>query len=142
MVSRLMSLDICDSLTFEDTETDTHEDGVTIQNLNIIFLQEFFKKLKNQVVPGFNERSLNSGVDQRNFIYNVDSFYKSKGTDQSFKILFRNLFGEEVEIIKPSEFLFRPSDADYKVTQDYVVESVIGDPLQLKNLTLFQDSTG
>jgi len=131
-----------DSLTFEDTETDTHEDGATIQNLNIIFLQEFFKKLKNQVVPGFNERSLNSGVDQRNFIYNVDSFYKSKGTDQSFKILFRALFGEEVEIIKPSEFLFRPSDADYKVTQDYVVESIIGDPLQLKNLTLFQDSTG
>ena len=52
------------------------------------------------------------------------------------------MFGEEVEIIKPSEFLFRPSDADYKVTQDYVVESIIGDPLQLKNLTLFQDSTG
>ena len=74
------------------------------------------------MIPGFNERSLNSGVDQRNFIYNVDSFYKSKGTDQSFKILFRALFGEEVEIIKPSEFLFRPSDADYKVTQDYVVE--------------------
>ena len=131
-----------DSLTFADTETDTHEDGATIQNLNIIFLQEFFKKLKNQVVPGFNERELYPGVDQRNFIYNVDSFYKSKGTDQSFKILFRALFGEEVEIIKPSEFLFRPSDADYKVTQDYVVESVTGDPLQLKNLTLFQDSTG
>ena len=126
----------------KDTETDIHEDGATIQNLNIIFLQEFFKKLKNQVVPGFNERELYSGVDQRNFIYNVDSFYKSKGTDQSFKILFRALFGEEVEIIKPSEFLFRPSDADYKVTQDYVVESVTGDPLQLKNLTLFQDSTG
>ena len=131
-----------DSLTFEDTETDTHEDGASILNLNIIFLQEFFKKLKNQITPGFNEREMFSGIDQRNFIYNIDSFYKSKGTDQSFKILFRALFGEEVEIIKPSEFLFRPSDADYKITQDYVVESISGDPLQLKNLTLFQDSSG
>ena len=131
-----------DSLIFETTDIESHEDGSTIHNLNIIFLQEFFKKLKNQVTPGFNDRQLFSGVDQRNFIYNVDSFYKSKGTDQSFKILFRALYGEEVEIIKPSDFLFRPSDADYKVTQDYVVETISGNPLQLKNLTLFQDSTG
>ena len=80
-------------------------------------------------------------MNQRNFLYNVDSFYKSKGTDQSFKILFRALYGEEVEIIKPSESLFRPSDADYKVEKDFVVEQVAGDPLKLKNLTLFQDST-
>ena len=36
----------------------------------------------------------------------------------------------------------RPSNADYKITQDLVVEQVSGDPLQLKNLTLFQDATG
>ena len=131
-----------DSLTFEKTDIEAHEDGATIHNLNIIFLQEFFKKLKSQVTPGFDSRSLDSGIDQRNFIFNVDSFYKSKGTDQSFKILFRALYGEEVEIIKPSDFLFRPSDADYKITQDYVVETISGDPLELKNLTLFQDSTG
>ena len=131
-----------DQLTFESTEIDAHESGATIHNLNIIFLQEFFKKVKNQISPGFNERPLSDNIDQRNFLYNVDSFYKSKGTDQSFKILFRALYGEEVSIIKPSEFLFRPSDADYKVTQDFVVEQIVGDPLLLKNLTLFQDSTG
>ena len=131
-----------DQLTFETTQIAAHTSGTTIHNLNIIFLQEFFKKVKNQIAPGFNERPLFDGVDQRNFLYNVDSFYKSKGTDQSFKILFRALYGEEVDIIKPSEFLFRPSDADYKVTQDFVVESITGDPLLLKNLTLFQDSTG
>ena len=131
-----------DTLTFEDTEVESHTDGATIYNLNIIFLQEFFRKLKNQISPGFNERQFYSGLDQRNFLYNVDSFYKSKGTDQSFKILFRALYGEEVKIIKPSEFLFRPSDADYKVTQDFVVEQLAGDPMDLKNLTLFQDSTG
>ena len=117
------------------TEADTHADTSVIQNLNIIFLQEFFRKLKSQISPGFDERTFYDNLDQRNFLYNVDSFYKSKGTDSSFKILFRALYGEEVEIIKPSQFLFRPSDAEYKVTQDFVVEQLVGDPLQLKNLT-------
>ena len=130
-----------DQLTFEQTEASEHKDKSVIQNLNVIFLQEFFRKLKNQISPGFNERQFFSGLDQRNFLYNADSFYKSKGTDQSFKILFRALYGEEVDIIKPSEFLFRPSDADYKVEKDFVVEQIAGDPLELKNLTLFQDST-
>ena len=110
--------------------------------MNIIFLQEFFKKLKHQVAPGFEDRILHDGVDKRNFIFNVDSFYSSKGTDHSFKILFNSLYGKDCEVIHPSNFLFRPSDADYKVTRDFVVESVQGDPLDLKNLTLFQDSTG
>ena len=130
-----------DQLTFDRTVAAEHKDNSSIQNLNVLFLQEFFLKLKNQISPGFNDRQLFPGLDQRNFLFNVDSFYKSKGTDQSFKILFRALYGEEVEVINPSELLFRPSDADYKVEKDFVVEQVSGNPLDLKNLTLFQDST-
>ncbi len=131
-----------DKLVFETTAVQEHKAGALIYNLNIIFLQEFFKKLKHQVAPGFEDRILHDGVDKRNFIFNVDSFYSSKGTDHSFKILFNSLYGKDCEVIHPSNFLFRPSDADYKVTRDFVVESVQGDPLDLKNLTLFQDSTG
>jgi len=131
-----------DELVFTSTEANIHKSGATISNLNILFLQEFFKKLKYQVTPGFTERQLYSGLDQRNFVFNADSFYKSKGTDQSFEILFRALYGEDVDVIKPAEYLLRPSNADYKITQDLVVEQILGDPLQLQNLTLFQDSTG
>jgi hypothetical protein len=131
-----------DQLTFSTSEIDDHEAGDVIYNLNILFLQEFFKKLKRQVVPGFADRALYSGLDQRNFIYNADSFYKSKGTDESFEILFRALYGVDVDVIKPSEYLLRPSNADYKITRDFVVEEVLGDPLDLKNLTLFQNQTG
>ena len=130
-----------DQLVFSTSEIDEHSAGATIYNLNILFLQEFFKKLKKQVVPGFSDRSLYSQLDQRNFIYNADSFYKSKGTDESFEILFRALYGVNVDVIKPSEYLLRPSDANYRITQDLVVEKVIGDPLDLKNLTLFQDQS-
>ena len=131
-----------DELVFSTSEIDEHTSGATIYNLNVLFLQEFFTKLKRQFIPGFGDRTLYSGLDQRNFIFNADSFYSSKGTDQSFEILFRALYGEDVEVIKPSEYLIRPSNANYKVTRDYIVETILGDPLDLKHRTLYQDSTG
>jgi len=63
-----------DQLVFTETEADKHKSGAVIYNLNILFLQEFFKKLKNQFVPGFTERTLYSGLDQRHFVQNADSF--------------------------------------------------------------------
>lgn len=130
-----------DRLTFErSTVPDDHSSGDIVHNLNVLFLQEFFKKLKSQISPGFGNRDLKT--NQKNFIINSDSFYKTKGTDLSYKILFKALFGENVDIIRPSQFLFRPSDSIYSVTQDIVVKKDVGDPLELQSLTLFQDSTG
>ena len=130
-----------DRLKFEkSTIPEEHSDGDVIENLNVLFLQEFFKKLKSQISPGFDNRNLKT--NQKNFIINSDSFYKTKGTDLSYKILFKALFGETVDIIRPSQFLFRPSDATYSVTQDIVVKKDIGDPLDLQSLTLFQNSSG
>jgi len=131
-----------DQLEFSQTNIDDHTKGSRVVNLNVQFLQEFFKRVKTQVTPGFEERTLYKGLDQRNFVYNADSFYNSKGTDESHKILFRALYGENVEVIRPSEYLFKPSNADYKVTKDFIVERIQGDPLDLKNRTIFQDATG
>jgi len=131
-----------DELLFKSSEADTHTAEVEIKNLNIIFLQKFLTKLKTQVLPGFEDRTLYSGLNQENFIHHADSFYKSKGTDRSFEILFRALYGQDVEVIRPSEFLLRPSNANFKVTTDIIVEKYLGDPMDLKNKTLFQDSTG
>ena len=131
-----------DELTFSSTIAESHTTGATVKNLNILFLKEFLTKLKRQVTPGFTDRNFYTGLDKRNFIINSDSFYKSKGTEQSYEILFRALYGEDVELIRPSRFLFTPSNANYKVTKDFVVEQLQGDPLDLKNLTIYQDLTG
>ena len=140
-ITSYTSADVPDRLSFEATSIPaSHKKGAIIQNLNVLFLQEFFKKLKAQISPGFGDRTLKT--NQKNFIINSDSFYKTKGTDLSYKILFKALFGETVDIIRPSRFLLKPSDAAYSVTEDIVVRATdIGDPLDLKNLTLFQDST-
>ena len=50
---------------------------------------------------------------QVKFIRQIKDFYRTKGTEESYKILFRALYGQEVNIIKPSDFLIKPSDADY-----------------------------
>ena len=130
-----------DELTFSQTEADTHSFGTEVVNLNVLFLKQFFKKIKGQFTPGFADRDFYSGLNSKNFIYNSDSFYSSKGTDQSFEILFRALYGEAVEILKPSQFLLTPSNANYRVTQDFVVEKLQGDPLALQNITIFQKRT-
>ena len=88
--------DTPDQLVFEETAAQKHSAGAQIQNLNILFLKEFFKKIKYQFAPGFSDRKLSSGLDQRNFVFGASSFYDSKGTDQSFKILFHALYGDEV----------------------------------------------
>ena len=127
-----------DKLVFQTSLSTNHKKGTKIQNLNVLFLQQFFKKLKRQVVPGFQDRKLVDGLDQRNFIFGSDSFYSSKGTDASIEILFRALYGKEAEVILPSRFLIRPSDADYRISKSFIVESYVGDPLMLHGKTLYQ----
>jgi hypothetical protein len=131
-----------DELVFSQSQVAEHASDAIIINLSSLFLKEFLTKSKYQLLPGFEDRSLNENLNQSLFIKQAKDFYRSKGTDQSFEILFKALYGENVSIIRPKEYLFRPSDANYDVTKDLVVESFSGDPLNLVNLTLFQDEYG
>ena len=132
---------VADKQDFVSTTADAHSRDATIKNLNVLFLQEFLTKLKTQITPGFEDRPLADDLNQKNFIKSADSFYKTKGTDESFKILFKAVYGVDVEVIKPNNLLVRPSDADYRISQDFVVEGYVGDPLDLKNRTIFQKTT-
>jgi hypothetical protein len=128
-----------DQLVFSKSESANHLAGDKIFNLSSLFLQEFLLKIKYQLTPGFENRTLDNNLNQALFIKQSKNFYGSKGTDESFEILFRALYGEDVRIIKPKEYLFRPSDAHYQITTDLVVESIEGNPENLINSTLFQD---
>ena len=130
-----------EELVFSESIVNEHAAGASIENLNVLFLKEFFKKLKTQIAPGFSGRSLYSDLDERNFLFNVKDFYSSKGTDRSLKILFQALYGEEVIITKPSEDLFRPSDADYLITKDFIIEPIEGNPFDLESKEIVQSRT-
>jgi hypothetical protein len=139
--SGVTSYKVKDELTFTNSQSEEHISGSTVTNLSILFLKEFLNKVKKQVTPGFEDRELYSELNQNIFIKQSIDFYSSKGTDNSFKILFGALYGQNVEVIRPRDYLIQPSDAQYRITSDLVVESIEGDPENIVNSTLYQDKT-
>ena len=125
-------------LVFNSTSSADHKDGVTIENLSCLFLKEFLNKTKIQFLPGLSDRPLSSNVNQNVFIKQAKDFYTSKGTDESYKILFKTLYGVNVEITKPRDYLLTPSNANNLVTSNFLVESITGDPSELESRTIFQ----
>ena len=128
-----------DELVFSESSVERHSSPSTVKNLSILFLQKFFTKLKIQITPGFEDRDFFSGLNDNIFIKQSIDFYSSKGTEDSFEILFRALYGKDVTVIRPQDYLIQPSDAQYRITRDLVVESIDGDINELVNRTIYQD---
>ena len=78
-------------LIFEDTVSTSHKQDATVTNLSVLFLQEFYKKLKRTFLPGLEDTTFTSDLDVGNFIKFARSFYQSKGIEESIKILFLSL---------------------------------------------------
>tara|TARA_Y100001963_G_scaffold29583_1_gene40243 strand:- start:6944 stop:9115 length:2172 start_codon:yes stop_codon:yes gene_type:complete len=129
-----------DRLTFSTSSSAAHVDDSVVTNLSNLFLAEFFKKYKDLYVPGLQDRSFVKGLDQSLFAKQAKDLYVTKGTDDSFEILFRALYGSKASIIKPFEQTIKPSDADYRITEDLVVVALSGDPSKLRGQTLYQDA--
>ena len=131
-----------DVLEFSSSTSEEHTAGSKVENLSSLFLKEFLLKTKYQLLPGLENRTLHKDLNQDIFIKQAKDFYLSKGTDKSFEILFKALYNEDVRIIKPRDFLFTPSNANYRVTKDFVVESIKGEgnPVNLEQSTLFQNA--
>ena len=128
-----------ENLVFSSTIEGIHEKGTKVENLSVLFLDEFLKKVKSQFLYGF-QKDLDEKLNQAQFIRQSKDFYSTRGTDESFKILFGALYGEQVEIIRPIDNVISPSNANYRITRDLIVELIQGDPDDLVNKTLFQNS--
>ena len=134
-----------DELVFTDSNLASHSketdagEPTKIINLSSLFLVEFFNKIKYQLSPGFENREFYENLDKYLFIKQSKDFYSTRGTDLSFKILFKALYGEDVKVIRPQDYLIKPSTSQYNVTNDLVVETITGNPYELENSTLFQD---
>jgi len=138
-VSSLKDSQKIDQLVFSTTDANSHSVGTIVENLSILFLKEFYKKIKIQLVPGLEDQEFYEGLNESLFVKQSKDFYSSKGTDSSFKILFSALYGKVVDVIKPRDYLIQPSDAQYRIFKKLIVEPVEGDPTNLVNTLLFQD---
>ena len=74
-------------LVFEETSSSEHTTGSIVTNLSVLFLQEFYHKLKKTFLPGLEDNDFVEGLDVGNFIKHARSFYQSKGIAESVHIL-------------------------------------------------------
>jgi len=128
-------------LTFSDSSASSHVSGSNVQNLSVLFLQEFYKKLKKTFTPGLENSDFVENLDVNNFIKEARTFYQSKGTEESFRILFNVLYGVNPKVIDLEKYLVKPSSAKY-IRRERIVAELIGDgdPLNLQGQTIFRST--
>ena len=81
-----------------------------------------------------------SNLDVSNFIKESKSLYQSKGTAESFRILFNVLFGVTPKVVDLEEFLVKPSSAEYIRREVIFAEQISGDPNKLIGQTIIKST--
>jgi hypothetical protein len=127
-----------EELVFSESDASSHLEDSTVENLSVLFLKEFYRKIKYSLVPGLEDREFVSSLNVGNFIKEARSLYETKGTEESFRILFNVLFGVNPRVIDLEQYLFKPSDAKYIRREVSVVERISGNPINLRGQTVFK----
>ena len=131
-----------EKLTFEETSATSHATGASITNLSVLFLQEFFKKLKKTFLPGFEENTFAENLNVGNFVKFARSFYQSKGIEESVKILLRVLYGVDSKVLDLENNLIKPSSSEF-IRREVIVADLItpnGQPKNLVGQTIFKSN--
>ena len=95
-------------------------------------LQQFIQYFKNTYIQSLPE---NVVADKRLLIKHITELYKSKGTTNAYKLLFRLLFNEDVDVYVPNDYLLRPSDATWyvpkyiEVSDSIYLNQLVGYPI-------------
>ena len=129
-----------EELVFETTSREEHSNGSSVQNLSALFLNEFYKKLKYTFTPGLEDVDFVENLDVNNFIKEARTLYESKGTEDSFKILFKVLYGVNPQVVDLEKYLVKPSASVYRRREVIIAERVSGDPNNLVGQTIVKSS--
>ena len=125
-----------EELLFSDSSAETHDASTRVQNLSALFLKDFYRKLKVTLTPGLEDVDFQEKLDVNNFIKEAKSLYQSKGTEESFRILFNALYGVEPTVIDLEQYLPKPSSAEFLRRELLVAERISGNPANLVGQTI------
>lgn len=120
-----------DELVFSTSSSASHAQNSKITNLSSLFLKEFFTKVKYLLTPGLENIDFSTEINVSNFIKLARSFFQSKGTEESFKILFKVLYGENIQVVDLENYLLKPSSAEFLRRDIVIVEALYGNPLKI-----------
>ena len=130
-----------ETLTFEKTSAASHITGSSVTNLSVLFVQEFYRKMKKTFLPGLENNDFTENLDVGNFVKFARSFYQSKGIEESIRILFKVLYGVESTILDLENNLIKPSSSEF-IRREVVVADLVstGDPQNLVGQTIFKSN--
>jgi len=77
-------------------------------------VDDFVKYFSREFIQNFPEVFASANTDKRKLIKNIKDFYEAKGTEKSYKLLFRLLFDETPEFKYPSNEIIKASNANWK----------------------------
>ena len=97
-------------------ETNTLYESKDLDIADEYYLNEIVK----EILPYFPKEIL---LDKSKFIKHVGQFYRSKGTPESLKFLFRILYNEEIDIYFPKEQIIKLSDGKWVLPLSLRVET-------------------
>jgi hypothetical protein len=98
-----------------------YQSRAIVDNKDIdLTLPEFIKYFKNKYIQALPENII---ADKQLLIKHILDLYRSKGSLEAHKLLFRMFFNEDVEVYIPNEFIFKPSDATWYIPQYIEVTS-------------------
>lgn len=93
--------------------------------------EEFFDFLRYEFM---NSIPANLRVDQKLLLKNILNFYKAKGTESSYRLLFRILFNVEINFYYPGDDILRASDGRWTIER-YLRVSEIPEDTDLALIT-------
>ena len=125
--------DLYEKSTFVTTQADNHILGSTVQNISNLFLYSLIKSFEKQYLSNFPEAYLKGDIDKRTLIKNITSFYKTKGTENSIKFLFKCLIDNdpEPEVLYPRDSTLKASESNWINNYSLKAKIISGDPNDL-----------
>ena len=126
-ITSYRNIDNPEELVFSSSTSASHTADSPIQNLSSLFLKEFYRNLKVAIAPGLENVDFVSNLNAGNFLKEARTFYQSKGTEESFKILYKVLYGVTPVVVDLEKFLLKPSDSQYIRREIVLTEKISGD---------------
>jgi hypothetical protein len=107
---------------YEFLET-TQKDPISLRDIDTTLdaFITYFKSELSQKIPY-------STVDERFLITRIKDLYLAKGSEASFKLLFRILFNKDITIQYPSSQMLRASDGKWNQDVSVFVKILVGNP--------------
>ena len=136
--------DLYKESTFVTTNAADHIVAVKVYNISNLFLYALVKSFESQYLPDFPTAFLNESVDQRKLIKNIADFYKSKGTSNSIKFLFKCLVKDDPspEVKYPREQTLKSSESTWIKNYSLKVKILSGTPESFIGKSIVQNVDG